>query len=129
MATVKNDRTQHPVPPTPTGPSDPAEWTRLLFARANPRAELDAVEALATSALRTLDLSRAFANAGRMIDLAGLESSIGRLTAGILDLDPADGRKMRPALIGLRDSLDRLEHAVVSQGPPPAISGPSSPGA
>jgi hypothetical protein len=37
---------------------------------------------------------------------------MGRLTARALDLDPEDGRALRPVLMGLLDDLDRLEHAV-----------------
>jgi hypothetical protein len=82
-----------------------------------PRASEDAPEFLAAcnlalSAERVLNLSRAFAEVGRPIDLSGLDLWIGRLTAAVLDLDVADGRRLRPALLALLASLDRLEAAV-----------------
>lgn len=90
------------------------DWVKLFFARSNPHAEFEAANAMAQSAARTLQVSVALAETGRAIDLGGLENWIGRLTASILDLDPDDGRRMRPALTDLLRNLDTLEHVVLA---------------
>ena len=90
------------------------DWVELFFARSNPHAEFDAANAMAQSADRTLQVSITLAAAGRAIDLGGLENWIGRLTASVLDLDPDEGRRMRPALMGLLRNLDALEHLVLA---------------
>ena len=90
------------------------DWVELFFARSNPHAEFDAANAMAQSAARTLQVSITLAEAGRAIDLGGLENWIGRLTASILDLDLNDGRRMRPALAGLLRNLNALEHIVLA---------------
>lgn len=87
-------------------------WVEAFFARANPNAEFEAAGAMAEAVARTLEVSTTLAMAGRTIDLGGLENWIGRLTASSLDLDPADGRRMRPALVGLLRRLDKLEQAM-----------------
>lgn len=99
-------------------PKPEPAWVQLLFQRTNPDAELNAARLLATSAERTLTLSCSLAIAGRVLDLSGLENWIGRLIASVLDLDPADGRRIRPTLIGLLDGLDRLEHTIATRAPP-----------
>jgi len=50
------------------------------------------------------------------IDLTGLHLCIGRLTASILDLDPDDGCRLRPALQGLLFDLDRLQATLEASG-------------
>lgn len=89
----------------------------LLFTRKNPDGERDAVMALAASAQRTLRVARSLAETGRPIDLYGLDRMIGLITAQTLDLEPDDGRKLRPTLIGLLLDLDRLEHAMRGHAP------------
>ena len=84
----------------------------LLFARADPGAERDAALAMAASVGRTLRMAVSLAEAGRSIDIAGLDNWVGRLVARSLDLEPEDGRAIRPALIALLADLDRLEHRV-----------------
>ncbi|MDE2006153.1 MAG: hypothetical protein KGI51_06275 [Rhodospirillales bacterium] len=74
--------------------------------------------ALAGGLTQTLALARALAEAGRRIDLAGLDSQVGLLCARMLDLDPEDGRGARVELIRLRAELDAL--AAVLSRPPPA---------
>ena len=71
---------------------------------------------MAAAAQRLLRTSRAFAEAGRPIDLTGLQLCIGRITASALDLDPDDGRRLRPALEGLLIDLDRLQAALEDFG-------------
>jgi hypothetical protein len=103
----------------PVGAEKPApDWVERFFARADPGAEFDAANALAESAERTLLVSIALARGGRAIDLHGLENWIGRLTASALDLDPGDGRRLRPALVGLLHCLDTLEEIVRSSDLP-----------
>jgi hypothetical protein len=90
----------------------------LLFARANPHAEHHAAQAMAASVERVLRMACALAQAGRHIEIDGLANWVGRLTAQILDLEPAEGRRMRPRLIGLLRELDRLEHQMQARIPP-----------
>jgi hypothetical protein len=82
---------------------------------APPRLDADALiqaEAAADGATATLRLAAALATAGRAIDLGGLDNEIGRLCAGLLDLPPEAGRRMRPRLIALLAELDRLVAAM-----------------
>ena len=87
---------------------------------ADESAALHAMQQLALSAERMLGISRAFAEAGRPVDLSGLNLAVGRLTAGTLDLSPDHGRSLIPALQSVLLSLDRL-HAVLTASAP---SGP-----
>ncbi len=80
-------------------------------------ASLCAVLELAAAAERLLAVARAFAEAGRPVDLTGLQLWIGRLTAGALDLTVENGRLLCPALDSLLMSLDRLQAAVVAATP------------
>ena len=80
-------------------------------------APLRAVLDLAAAAERLLGVSRAFAEAGRPVDLTGLQLWIGRLTAGVLDLRPEDGRRLSPVLHSLLASLDLLQGAVIASAP------------
>lgn len=101
-----------------TEPSAEPDWTRLLFARADPDAERRACEAMALSVDHTLHMACALTKSGRPVDLGGLENWIGRLTASALDLEPADGRQIRQILIKLVGRIDRLDHAIRSRAPP-----------
>ncbi|MDR3524339.1 MAG: hypothetical protein P4L66_09550 [Acetobacteraceae bacterium] len=67
---------------------------------------------LASAAQRLLRTTRAFAEAGRAMDLTSLPLCIGRITASALDLDPQEGRRLRPVLEGLLTDLDRLHAAL-----------------
>ena len=76
---------------------------------------------------RTLGLARALVEAGRRIDLAGLDSQVGLLCARALDLDPEEGRQVRADLIALREMLDALA-ALLARPPPvddPPVEDPS----
>ena len=84
-----------------------------------PETPSEQVAALAQGLTGTLALARALAESGRRIDLTGLDSQVGLLCARALDLDPAEGRAVRVALIGLRAELDALA-ASLSRPPPPA---------
>lgn len=61
---------------------------------------------------RTAALARALAEAGRPIDLAGLDGQIGLVCARALDLPPDDGRAMRIELRGLLAEVDALAAAM-----------------
>ena len=84
-----------------------------------PETPREQVAGLAQGLTGTLALARALAESGRRIDLTGLDSQVGLLCARALDLDPAEGRAVRVALIGLRAELDALA-ASLSRPPPPA---------
>jgi len=88
----------------------------LLFARADPGAEVRAAVAMAASVARTLRMAMALATAGRTIDLGGLDNWVGRLVARSLDLDPPEGRTLRPVLWALLGDLERLERIVRAGG-------------
>ena len=66
---------------------------------------------------RMLLVATALIEIGREVELAGVESGIGQLCAGVLDLPPDAGRAFRPTLIALLMRLDaaegtlRLRHA------------------
>ena len=105
---------QDSPPPLPVAAPPVSGWVELFFARANRDAEFEAASAMAEAVARTLDVSTTLAAAGRTIDLGGLDNWIGRLTASSLDLEPADGRRMRPALAGLLRRLDKLDEAMGS---------------
>ncbi len=79
--------------------------------------EFLAARKLAFAAERVLRLSRAFAEAGRPIDLTGLNLLIGRLTASALDLDLSEGRRLLPDLATLLDGLDALERTLMAFAP------------
>ena len=120
MPAVKNRSPATGASPSPSATADPGpqDWTAAFFPACNNDAARAAAEALAHSAGRILHLAQALARTGRSIDLSGLEHWVGRLTASALDLDPIDGRRLRPALIGLLDGLDRREHTVTGRAPP-----------
>ena len=69
---------------------------------------VDAVRELVEALTRTIDLARALAEAGRAIDLAGLDGQVGLLCAKSLDLPPDQGRAVRPRLIELSEAVATL---------------------
>lgn len=69
------------------------------------------MEAIAATA-GMLRLAEGIAAAGRPVDLAGLDDVLGRVCAQALDLPPALGAGLRPALAGLASDLDRLSLAL-----------------
>ena len=60
----------------------------------------------------TLEIARALSQAGRRLDLGGIDHEIGALCASVLDLDPAQGDRIRPLLCSLQGDLQVLEYAV-----------------
>jgi hypothetical protein len=74
-----------------------------------------AVSALADELLRMVGIARALAEAGRVVDLTGLDRQIGLLCAKALDLPPDDGRRVRPRLIALSGAMQALTRALPTQ--------------
>ena len=55
-----------------------------------------------------LQASEALVDAGRQLDIHGLDLRVGRLCAQCLDLEPDEGRALRPGLLALGLQVDRL---------------------
>jgi hypothetical protein len=68
--------------------------------------------ALADAIGGTIRLARALVESGRQVDLAGLESEVGRLCAACLDLPPDQGRTLRDRLGAVLADLDSLRSAI-----------------
>ncbi len=81
-------------------------------------APIDAVRALAEELTKIIEVARTLVDAGRAIDLAGLDSQVGLLCAKTLDLLPDDGHRARPRLITLSGSVEALSRALVARLPP-----------
>ncbi len=88
--------THHGLAETPAFPDTPIQRTRAGVAALR----------------RTTALARALADAGRPIDLAGLDGQVGLVCARALDLPPDEGRAMRVELQGLLDEVDALAAAM-----------------
>ena len=84
----------------------------------HPDAPIDAVRALAEELTKIIEVAHALVDAGRTIDLAGLDSQVGLLCAKTLDLLPDEGRRARPRLIALSSSVEALSRALVAHPPP-----------
>ncbi len=56
----------------------------------------------------SIALASGLAASGRTIDLGGLEAITGLLCAQVLDLDPAEGSALRPAIVALNDNIGAL---------------------
>jgi len=67
----------------------------------------------------TLGIARSLVQAGKLVDLTGLDAEMGYVCARTLDLPSEQGRALRPALIGLRAELDALSGALATRAPPP----------
>lgn len=68
----------------------------------------EAVHAAIAALDGTLALARALVEAGRSIDLEGLERDAAALCAAVMALEAPAARGLRPALEGLRRQLDGL---------------------
>lgn len=90
-------------------------------AKTPPPSPFDRASAAAEAIIGMLRVAHLLAQSRRSIDLAGLEQEIGRLCAASLDLAPAEGRAMRPLLIGVLAELDKLAAGVraLAEGAPP----------
>ncbi len=77
-----------------------------------PDTPFERVRAGAASLRRTTALARALAEAGRPIDLAGLDGQVGLVCARALDLPPDEGRAMRGDLQALLAEVDALANSL-----------------
>jgi len=84
------------------------ECKGLAETPALPDTPIERVRAGACALRRTAALARAFAEAGRPIDLAGLDGQVGLVCARALDLPPEEGREMRAELRALLAEIDAL---------------------
>lgn len=75
----------------------------------SPLAEL---RAYADGVAQTLGVARGLVDAGRAVDLAGLQDQVGLLCAKALDLPREEGRAMRGELVALLARLDGLSVAL-----------------
>ncbi len=65
-----------------------------------------------------LAMTRALVDAGREVDLAGLDAEIGAVCAGLPDLPREWGRASVPALRALLGHVDALRTAMLAARPP-----------
>lgn len=79
--------------------------------------DLAAAAAMAEGLRQSLRLARALAGQNRPVELDGMQDSIGILCAKALDLAPSDGRRLRVALVALRDELDQLSTTLRAAAP------------
>ena len=89
-----------------------------------PQDQIGIVRAFADELTRTVGVARALVEAGRVIDLVGLDGQIGLLCAKSLDLQPDEGRRMRPRLIVLAASVEALSNALQKAVPWPSAPPP-----
>ena len=80
-------------------------------------AAIEAVRALSEELTKMVGVARALVEAGRMIDLTGIDSQVGLLCAKSLDLPSGDGRRIRPRLIALFGSMEALARVIASNTP------------
>jgi hypothetical protein len=80
-------------------------------------AAIDAVRALSEELTKIVGVARALVEAGRAIDLTGIDSQVGLLCAKSLDLPPGDGRRIRPRLIALFGAMEALAQVITSNAP------------
>jgi hypothetical protein len=76
-------------------------------------APLRELRAFADGVTQTLGVARGLVEAGRYVDLAGLEDQVGLLCAKALDLPPAEGRAMRGELVALLARVEALSVALL----------------
>ena len=79
-----------------------------ITAPASPPTRLLLLHGLADRAEGVVRMAHALVKGGRIVDLAGLDHTIGQLCAGCLDVGPDDGRTLRPRLAALLAEMDRL---------------------
>ncbi len=77
-----------------------------------------AAEQAAEGVSRMLRLARGMVEAGRRVELEGLDQMVGRLCARCLDLPPEEGRALRPVLAALLVEIDALNASLARPKPP-----------
>jgi hypothetical protein len=80
-------------------------------------AAIEAVRALSEELTKMVGIARALVEAGRAIDLTGIDSQVGLLCAKSLDLPAGDGRRVRPRLIAQFGSMEALARVFASNAP------------
>ena len=85
--------TLHAIFPVLDGPAD--------------RRAAESVRRLGVQLIACLSTARVLIEAGRDVDLCGMQDSVGELCARALDLPPAMGVELRPLLLTLRAEVDR----------------------
>jgi hypothetical protein len=88
------------------------------MSEANRHDPVAAVRVLADELTKTIGLACALAEAGRAIDLSGLDDRVGLLCAKSLDLPPDEGRRVRPRLIALCGAIEALSRALTVRAAP-----------
>lgn len=78
-----------------------------------PSAPLSELRAFADGVTQTLGVARGLVEAGRAVDLVGLEERVGLVCAKALDLPPAEGRAMRGDLVALLARVEALSIALL----------------
>ncbi len=73
--------------------------------------------ALRNGVQRTIGVAHALVAAGRVVDLTGLDRSVGLLCAKALDLPPNRRRDLQPHLLALRLEVETLTQALRDTGP------------
>jgi hypothetical protein len=81
---------------------------------APPDVEILATLAAIESMQGTLALARALVEAGRAVDLAGLDREAARLCAALACLPEGAGARLRAPLHGLTQELDRLSATLIA---------------
>jgi hypothetical protein len=71
------------------------------------------LRAFADGVAQTLGVARGLVEAGRTVDLGGLEDQVGLVCAKALDLPPAEGRLMRGDLMALLARTEALSVALL----------------
>ncbi len=74
------------------------------------------VTALSHAVRHTVEMAAGLTNAGRRVDLAGLDHAVGLLCAKALDMPAVDGRAARAGLVALLTELDALSLALRAKG-------------
>jgi len=68
---------------------------------------------------RTVGIAHSLVQAGKLVDLTGLDAEVGFVCARTLDLPPDEGRALQPDLAGLCAAIDTLTAALAARAPPP----------
>jgi len=76
-------------------------------------APLMELRAFADGVTQTLGVARGLVEAGRYVDLGGLEDQVGLLCAKALDLPPEEGRAVRGELLVLLTRVEALSAALL----------------
>lgn len=91
-----------------------------MQARTQAETQLAAVQGCLAQFSRTLVVIRNLMQAGRYVDLTGLDAEMVLVCTRALALPPEEARSLRPVLLSLREELGVLAAALpVRETPPP----------